>query len=122
VTYLAPYATFALLLVLGIGFFAVSMTANRLLRPHQPSPAKLSTYECGVDPVGRGWAQVHIRYYVFAYLYVLFAVEAVFLFPWAVVFAAPGFGASTLAEMGVFAGLLALGLLYAWRRGVLRWL
>ena len=78
------------------------------------------TYECGVDPVGDGWAQSHIRYYVFAYLYVVFAVDAVFLFPWATVFAAPGFGATTLVEMFVFLGFLAVGLLYAWRKGVLR--
>jgi NADH-quinone oxidoreductase subunit A len=58
---------------------------------------------------------------VYAYLYVLFAVEAVFLFPWSVVFDAPGFGVATLVEMGLFVGLLAIGLLYAWRRGVLRW-
>jgi NADH-quinone oxidoreductase subunit A len=119
--YLGSYAAFGLMLVVGVGFVAAAMTANRLLRPHRPSPAKLSTYECGVDPVGSGWAQSNIRYYVFAYLYVLFAVEAVFLFPWAVVFDAPGFGAVTLVEMGIFVGLLALGLLYAWRRGVLRW-
>jgi NADH-quinone oxidoreductase subunit A len=109
------------MLVVGVGFVAAAMAANRLLRPHRPSPAKLATYECGVDPVGEGWAQSNIRYYVYAYLYVLFAVEAVFLFPWAVVFDAPGFGVATLVEMGIFVGLLALGLLYAWRRGVLRW-
>jgi NADH-quinone oxidoreductase subunit A len=120
--YLGAYAPFGLLLLVGVGFVAVAMTANRLLRPHRPSPGKTATYECGVDPVGEGWAQSNIRYYVFAYLYVLFAVEAVFLFPWSVVFAAPGFGVVTLVEMGVFVGLLALGLLYAWRRGVLRWI
>jgi NADH-quinone oxidoreductase subunit A len=119
--YLGSYAAFGLMLVVGVAFVSVAMTANRLLRPHRPSPAKLMTYECGVDPVGEGWAQSNIRYYVFAYLYVLFAVEAVFLFPWAVVFDAPGFGVATLVEMGVFVGLLALGLLYAWRRGVLQW-
>jgi NADH-quinone oxidoreductase subunit A len=119
--YLGAYAAFGLMLVVGVVFVSVAMTANRLLRPHRPSPAKLTTYECGVDPVGEGWAQSNIRYYVFAYLYVLFAVEAVFLFPWAVVFDAPGFGVATLVEMGVFVGLLALGLLYAWRRGVLQW-
>jgi NADH-quinone oxidoreductase subunit A len=119
--YLGSYAPFGLMLVVGVGFVAAAMAANRLLRPHRPSAAKQSTYECGVDPVGDGWAQSNIRYYVFAYLYVLFAVEAVFLFPWAVVFDAPGFGVATLVEMGIFVGLLALGLLYAWRRGVLRW-
>jgi NADH-quinone oxidoreductase subunit A len=119
--YLGSYAPFGLMLVVGVGFVAAAMAANKLLRTHRPSTAKQSTYECGVDPVGDGWAQSNIRYYVFAYLYVLFAVEAVFLFPWAVVFDAPGFGVATLVEMGIFVGLLALGLLYAWRRGVLRW-
>ena len=119
--YLGSYAPFGVMLIVGVGFIAVAMTANKFLRPHRPSVAKSTTYECGVDPVGEDWAQSNIRYYVFAYLYVLFAVEAVFLFPWAVVFDAPGFGVATLVEMGVFVGLLALGLLYAWRRGVLRW-
>jgi NADH-quinone oxidoreductase subunit A len=78
-------------------------------------------YECGLDPVGTDWAQVHIRYYLYAYLYVLFAVESVFLFPWAVVYSQPGFGTSTVVEMAVFIGVLALGLLYAYRKRVLRW-
>jgi NADH-quinone oxidoreductase subunit A len=120
-SYLGSYAGLGLLLVVGVGFVAFSMTANRLLRPHRPSAAKQSTYECGVDPVGADWAQAQIRYYVYAYLYVLFAVEAVFLFPWAVIFDRPGFGGPAVAEMGIFVGLLGLGLLYAWRKGVLRW-
>ena len=119
--YLGSYASLGLLLLVGVGFVAFAMTANRLLRPHRPSVAKQTTYECGVDPVGADWAQIHVRYYVYAYLYVLFAVEAVFLFPWAVVFDRPGFGLVTVVEMGIFVGLLALGLLYAWRKGVLRW-
>jgi NADH-quinone oxidoreductase subunit A len=119
--YLGQYASVGLLLIVGIGFVALSFGANAFLAPRQPSPAKLSTYECGVDPVGGDWAQAQIRYYVYAYLYVLFAVESVFLFPWAVVYDRPGFGVATLVEMGVFVGLLALGLLYAWRKGVLRW-
>ncbi|GAB3997614.1 hypothetical protein GCM10029992_21120 [Glycomyces albus] len=72
-------------------------------------------YECGIDPVGGDWAQVQIRYYVYAFLFVLFAVEALFLFPWAAVFAS--FGGAAAAEMGVFVGVLALGLAYAWRKG-----
>jgi NADH-quinone oxidoreductase subunit A len=71
--------------------------------------------------VGEGWAQTQIRYYVYAYLYVVFAVDAVYLFPWATVFAQPGFGAATLVEMFVFLGFLSVGILYAWRKGVLRW-
>src|SRR5436190_18328482 len=97
------------------------MLANRLLRTTKPSAAKATTYECGLDPVGGDWAQAQIRYYVYAYLYVLFAVESVFLFPWAVVYARPGFGLATVVEMGIFVAVLALGLLYAWRKRVLRW-
>jgi NADH-quinone oxidoreductase subunit A len=121
VGYLGSYATLGLLLVAGVGFFAVAFTANRLLRPHHPTPAKLTSYECGLDPVGGDWAQSQIRYYVYAYLYVLFAVESVFLFPWALVFDRPGFGAVTVVEMAIFVAVLALGLLYAWRKRVLNW-
>jgi NADH-quinone oxidoreductase subunit A len=101
----------------------VAFGANRLLRPAHPAdvPGKWETYECGLDPVGGDWAQAQIRYYVYAFLYVLFAVESVFLFPWALIFARPGFRATTVAEMGIFVGLLALGLLYAWRKKVLTW-
>jgi NADH-quinone oxidoreductase subunit A len=108
-------------LLVGVVLVVVAMTANRALRPRVPSRAKGTTYECGLDPVGEGWAQSHIRYYVYAYLYVVFAVDAIFLFPWATVFAAPGFLAATLVEMFVFIGFLALALLYAWRKGVLTW-
>ena len=119
--YLGSYATLGLLLVVGVVLFVAAMTANRLLRTTRPTAAKASTYECGLDPVGGGWAQAHIRYYVYAYLYLLFAVEAVFLFPWAVIFDDPGFGMVAVVEMAIFVGVLALGLLYAWRKRVLRW-
>jgi len=115
------YALVGLVLLVGVAFVAVAFSANRLLRPSVPGGDKALTYECGVDPVGEGWAQSNVRYYVFAYLYVIFAVDAIYLFPWATVFAAPGFGATTLVEMFVFIGFLAVGLLYAWRKGVLTW-
>ena len=115
------YALVGLVLLVGVMFVTVAFTANRLLRPSVVSGDKLVTYECGVDPVGEGWAQSHVRYYVFIYLYVVFAVDAIYLFPWATVFSAPGFGAATLVEMFVFLGFLAVGLLYAWRKGVLTW-
>jgi NADH-quinone oxidoreductase subunit A len=120
--YFRSYAVVGLLLLAGIGFVGGGLGANRLLRPHRPSAEKLLTYECGVDPVGGDWAQSYVRYYVFTYLYVVFAVDAVFLFPWATVFAAPGFGATTLLEMFVFLAFLGVGIVYAWRKGVLSWL
>ncbi len=122
-TYLGQYAALGLLLAVGVGFVTVSLALNRLIRPNDPTPAKLTGYECGVDPVGGGWAQTQLRYYVFAYMYLIFAVEAVFLFPWAAIFrtADPAVMAALGVEMAIFVGMLALGLLYAWRKGVLRW-
>lgn len=121
--YPGSYATLGLLLIAGVLVFVGAFGANRLLRPAHPAePAgKRVPYESGIDPVGGDWAQAQIRYYVYAYLYVLFAVEAVFLFPWAVIFAAPGFGATTVGEMAVFVAILALGILYAWRKKILTW-
>ncbi|UGQ14674.1 NADH-quinone oxidoreductase subunit A [Yinghuangia sp. ASG 101] len=119
--YFGTYALVGLVLLVGAGFVAAAFTASRLLRPHAPTAGNLTAYECGVDPVGEGWAQTHVRYYVYAYLYVIFAVDAIYLFPWATVFADPGFGATTLIEMLAFVGFLAVGLLYAWRKGVLTW-
>lgn len=120
-SYFESYALVGLLLLVGVAFVVVALSANRLLRPHQPTAEKLTTYECGVDPVGEGWAQSYVRYYVFTFLYVVFAVDAVFLFPWATVFATPGFGLVTLVEMFVFLGFVAAGIGYAWRKGVLSW-
>ncbi|MGH9155729.1 MAG: NADH-quinone oxidoreductase subunit A [Acidimicrobiales bacterium] len=93
--------------------------AGRLIRPVRPQAQKYISYESGVDPVGTGWSQSQIRYYIFALLFVMFDVEAVFIFPWAVQLESLGvFG---LVEMLIFVVILALGILYAWRKGVLRW-
>ena len=121
--YLGSYATLGLTLLGAVVVFGGAFTANRVLRPAHPSsaPGKYETYECGLDPVGGDWAQAQIRYYVYAYLYALFAVESVFLFPWAVIFDRPGFGGAAIVEMAIFVGVLALGLLYAWRKKVLHW-
>jgi len=121
--YLGSYATLGLVIGAGVLVFVGAFSANRLLRPGSPAePAgKFIAYESGIDPVGGDWAQAQIRYYVYAFLYALFAVESVFLFPWAVVFDRPGFGASAVIEMAIFVAVLALGLLYAWRKNVLRW-
>ena len=117
--YYADYLPLVTILVVGVLLVGAMFAGNRMLRPSSATPEKLLTYECGVDPVGEGWAQTHVRYYVYAYLYVIFAVDAVFLFPWATVFAALGW--VSVGEMGVFIGFLAVGLVYAWRQGVLTW-
>ena len=121
--YLGSYATLGLVFAAGVLVFVGAFGVNRLLRPANPAepPGKRIAYESGIDPVGGDWAQAQIRYYVYAYLYVLFAVEAVFLFPWAVIFDRPGFGLVTVAEMAIFVAVLALGILYAWRKKILTW-
>jgi NADH-quinone oxidoreductase subunit A len=109
-------AFFGLLAVLLAGLL---LGIGSLLRPVRPSAEKNMPYESGVDPVGDGWSQSQIRYYVFALLFVIFDVEAVFIFPWATQLERyAGFG---LVEMGIFVFVLLLGLVYAWRKGVLRW-
>jgi NADH-quinone oxidoreductase subunit A len=91
---------------------------GRLLRPSRPQPEKLIPYEAGSDPV-LGFGQSNVRYYVYALLFVMFDVEAVFIFPWAV--RLESLGTFGLIEMLVFIAILTLGLVYAWRKGVLRW-
>ena len=117
--YYSSYLPLLVMLVVGTVLVLAMFAGNRLLSPAHPTTEKLLTYECGVDPVGEGWAQNHVRYYVYAYLYVVFAVDAVFLFPWATVFG--GLGWVSVGEMGVFIGFIAVGLVYAWRKGVLTW-
>ena len=89
------------------------------IRPSKPSKDKLTAYESGVNPVGHGWSQSQVRYYVFALLFVIFDVEAVFIFPWAA--AIERYGWFGLVTMLVFIVLLLDGLVYAWKRGLLRW-
>ena len=95
---------------------------GRLLRPQRPDDAKLLPYEAGSDPV-LGFGQSNVRYYVYALLFVMFDVEAVFIFPWAVKLdnGPHSLGAFGLIEMAAFIVILTLGLVYAWRKGVLRW-
>jgi NADH-quinone oxidoreductase subunit A len=118
-TYYASYGVVLAVLIAGVGLVAVAFGAAYLLAPRRPNAAKLTTYECGIDPVGEGWSQSQVRYYVFGFLFVIFDVESVFLFPWARVF--EGLGWEAVIQMGIFLGILALGLLYAWRKGVLKW-
>jgi NADH-quinone oxidoreductase subunit A len=118
-TYYQSYGVVLAVLIAGAVLVAVAFGVARLLAPHRPLPAKLKTYECGIDPVGEGWSQSQVRYYVYAFLFLIFDVESVFLFPWARVF--EGLGYQAVVEMAIFIGILAAGLLYAWRKGVLHW-
>src|SRR5579871_4183822 len=92
-----------------------------LLSPKAPSRAKGTAYECGMLPIGRAVGNVHVRYYLFAILFLIFDVETVFLFPWAVVFRSKLFGEQAFWEMVVFLVILFAGLAYAWKKGVLSW-
>jgi NADH-quinone oxidoreductase subunit A len=117
-SYFQAYFTVAVFAVAAIGMVGLMLGLARLIRPTRPQEQKYIGYESGVDPMG-GWGQAHVRYYLYALLFVMFDVEAVFIFPWAVELDTLGvFG---LVEMLIFIFLLALGLLYAWRKGVLRW-
>jgi len=118
---MAGYVAIAAVLGAGVLLFVAAMTARRLLAPLAPWPAKLTTYESGVDPVGVGWAQTKVRYFVFSFLYVIFAVDAIYLFPWATVIRSVDLGRASLVEMGIFIGVIVLGLAHAARRGLLRW-
>ncbi len=116
---LRDYLTVAIFGLVGAGLVALLMGLGSLVRPTRPQAEKYISYESGVDPVGSGWGQSQIRYYIYALLFVMFDVEAVFIFPFATrVDAYQWFG---LAEMAVFIVILALGLLYAWKKKVLRW-
>ena len=112
------YLAVAVLMLAAIGMVAVMLGVGRLVRPSRPQDEKFISYEAGSDPVG-AFGQSNVRYYVYALLFVMFDVEAVFIFPWAV--RLEGLGTFGLVEMLVFIAILALGLVYAWRKGVLRW-
>jgi NADH-quinone oxidoreductase subunit A len=104
-------------LALALGGLLLGVAA--LVRPNRPSAQKLIAYESGVDPVGDSWSQSQVRYYIFALLFVVFDVEAVFLFPWAT--QVERYGTFGLIVMVIFLILLLDGLAYAWKKGVLRW-
>ena len=105
--------------ILGFVLVGSALIGNLILSPRQKSVHKGVTYECGMLPIGRSRAQVHFRDYLFAILFLIFDIEAVFLFPWAVSFVE--LGEQAFYEMLVFIGILAFGLLYAWKKGVLNW-
>jgi NADH-quinone oxidoreductase subunit A len=118
--FLRSWLTAAIFIAVAVALASAFLGLSSVLRPQRTgSVDKYIAYESGVDPVGEGWSQSQIRYYLFALLFVVFDVEVVFIFPWAVQLEA--YGGFGLVEMGVFVFVLVLGLVYAWRKGVLRW-
>lgn len=117
--YANNYVVVAIFIMLGILLPVVALTVGRLLRPNKPSESKQTTYESGNEPVGEGQVRFNIRYYLFALMFVIFDVETVFLYPWAVAY--NKLGLFVLVEMIIFAGMLLIGLLYAWKKKVLKW-
>jgi NADH-quinone oxidoreductase subunit A len=113
------YLPLGFLIVFAILVPVLLLGLQRLLSPRRPSAAKLSTYECGAPVLGRAQQRLPIKFYVVAVLFLIFDIETVFLFPWSVLFRQLGlFG---LIEMGVFLGVLVVGLVYVWRKGALEW-
>jgi NADH:ubiquinone oxidoreductase subunit 3 (subunit A) len=106
-------------LILAPVFPALALVIPRLIAPRKPNPIKNQTYECGIETVGATWVQFKVQYYIFALVFLIFDVETVFLFPWAVAF-------DQLPLFAVFEGILFIlilvaGLVYAWRKGALEW-
>jgi NADH-quinone oxidoreductase subunit A len=117
---LVQYLPIVILAVLALGFAVLSLTASSLLRPSKPTPAKLAPYECGIEPerLPKG-ERFSVKFYVVAMLFIIFDVEIIFLFPWAVGFRQLGlFG---LVEMAVFIGLVFVAYVYVWKKGGLDW-
>lgn len=116
---LESYLDILLFAIVGLLFPVVTLVVSAILRPHRPNKEKLSTYECGELPYGDARVRFHIRYYLFALIFVVFDLETVFLYPWAVVFTKLGLFA--FIEMMIFLGILFIGLIYAWKKKVLQW-
>jgi NADH-quinone oxidoreductase subunit A len=113
------YLFIGLLLLGAVGFALAPLLVVRLVAPRRRSLTKGDAYECGVRTSGETWIRFRIQYYIYALMFVVFDIETVFLYPWAVSYG--GLGPSALVEMVAFLAMLSLGLAYAWAKGVLRW-
>lgn len=117
--YFQDYITVGVFAAVGALLVVAILGVAAVIRPSNPTRSKQLTYECGVDPVGSGWSQTYVRYFVFGLLFVVFDVEAVFIFPWAII--AESVGVFGLVAMVIFMLTLVEGLVYAIKKGVLRW-
>jgi NADH-quinone oxidoreductase subunit A len=116
---LVEYATVLVFIVLGAATVALMLGLSRWFAPSAPSSVKLSTYECGEVPYGSSWVQFNIRFYVVALIFIIFDVEVVMLYPWAVVF--QRLGLLAFVEAFIFILILLAGLAYLWKEGDLEW-
>ena len=117
--YIFDYSAVIVAGILAFVIIFLLLSLSGILAPRQPSRQKETVYECGMLPIGRYWSQYHVRYYLFAILFMIFDVEIVFLFPWAVVL--KQLGSFAFNEMLIFVAILLVGLVYAWKKGVLEW-
>ena len=117
--YLARYFPILLYIFVTLAFGVVTLFLSSLVQPKYPEPEKLSTYECGSEPFSDARMPFPVRYYIFAMLFVIFDIEVIFLYPWAVVFTKVGL--IGLIEMLVFIALFLVAYVYAWRKGALEW-
>ena len=119
-------ASVVVMFLLGLGLCGLMLGLGALLRPSNPHPGKLATYECGEPPSGPAWINFNIRFYLIALVFVIFDVELAFIYPVAAVFrdwvTVRGQGLFALVELAIFVGILAVGLVYVWRKGDLQWL
>ncbi|MBX7111957.1 MAG: NADH-quinone oxidoreductase subunit A [Dehalococcoidia bacterium] len=104
---------------MGFVLIITALVASRLLAPYSEEREKGTTYECGMLPIRRAATNVGMRFYLYAILFIIFDVEAVFIFPWALSYV--GIGPMAYYEMLVFVAILAAGLAYAWKKGALKW-
>ena len=116
------FANVLVYIAISIAFIFGSLTIGRILRPHRPTPEKLSTYECGEEAIGSAWIQFNVRFYIIALIFLIFDVEIAVLFPWAVLFKKPELRLLALAEIFLFVGILVVGFAYVWVKGDLEWL
>lgn len=113
------FGTIFLFILLGIVLVYVPLLISKIIAPKKDTPDKLSTYECGEESEGSAWVQFNIRFYVIALIFLIFDVEVVLLFPWAVVF--KELGLLAFVEMAIFLIILIVGLAYVWKKGDLDW-
>jgi NADH-quinone oxidoreductase subunit A len=116
---LTDYIPVFILFIVVVGFAVVTVLLSAIVGRRKTTPQKMIPYECGMDPIGQARKPFAVKFYIIAMLFILFDIEAVFLYPWAVIFKELKiFG---LAEMAVFIGILLVGFIYVWKKGALEW-